>query len=40
MVGAISAHSKNPAIAKQLLDYLSTPAAKAVYISKGMRPAS
>jgi molybdate transport system substrate-binding protein len=40
MVGAISSHSKNPAIAKQLLDYLSTPAAKAVYISKGMRPAS
>jgi molybdate transport system substrate-binding protein len=40
MVGAISSHSKNPAGAKQLLDYLSTPAAKAVYISKGMRPAS
>jgi molybdate transport system substrate-binding protein len=40
MVGAISSHAKNPAIAKQLLDYLSTPAAKTVYISKGMRPAS
>jgi molybdate transport system substrate-binding protein len=40
MVGAISSHSKNPDIAKQLLDYLSTPAAKAVYLSKGMRPAS
>jgi molybdate transport system substrate-binding protein len=40
MVGAISSHSKNPAIAKQLLDYLSTPAAKAVYVSKGMRPAN
>ncbi len=40
MVGAISSHSKNPAAAKQLLDYLSTPTAKAVYISKGMRPPS
>jgi molybdate transport system substrate-binding protein len=40
MVGALSSHAKNPAIAKQLLDYLSSPAAKAVYISKGMVPAS
>jgi molybdate transport system substrate-binding protein len=40
MVGVISSHSKNPAIAKQLLDYLSTPAAKVVYTSKGMQPAS
>jgi ABC-type molybdate transport system substrate-binding protein len=40
MVGALSSHTKNPAIAKQLLDYLTTPAAKAVYISMGMLPAS
>jgi molybdate transport system substrate-binding protein len=40
MVGAISSHAKNPAIAKQLLEYLATPAAKAVYKSMGMVPAS
>ena len=40
MVGALSSHAKNPAIAKQLLDYLATPAAKAVYKSMGMVPAS
>jgi len=40
MVGVIGAHAKNPSMAKALLDYLSTPAAKAVYKSKGMIPAS
>jgi molybdate transport system substrate-binding protein len=40
MVGAISSHAKNPAIAKQLLDYLATPVAKEVYKSMGMVPAS
>ena len=40
MVGVISSHAKNPDIAKALLDYLATPAAKAVYKSMGMVPAS
>ena len=40
MVGLISAHAKNPAAAKALLDYLATPAAKAVYKSNGIVPAS
>ena len=39
MVGAISSHSKNPAIAKQLLEYLATPGAEKVYKSMGMAPA-
>jgi molybdate transport system substrate-binding protein len=39
MVGAISSHAKNPAVAKQLLEYLSTPAAEKVYTSMGMIPA-
>jgi molybdate transport system substrate-binding protein len=38
MVGALSSHAKNPAMAKQLLEYLATPAAKEVYKSKGMVP--
>jgi molybdate transport system substrate-binding protein len=38
MVGALSSHAKNPVIAKQLLEYLATPAAKAVYKSMGMVP--
>ena len=40
MVVVLSTHAKNPAIAKQLLEYLATPAAKAVYKSMGMVPAS
>jgi molybdate transport system substrate-binding protein len=40
MVGVISAHPKNAAGAKALLDYLATPAAKAVYESMGIVPAS
>jgi len=40
MVGLISSHAKNPAVAKALLDYLASPAAKAVYKSVGMEPAS
>jgi molybdate transport system substrate-binding protein len=40
MVAVLSSHAKNPAIAKQLLEYLSTPAAKAVYKSHGMIPAN
>jgi molybdate transport system substrate-binding protein len=40
MVAVISSHAKNPAIAKQLLEYLATPAAKAVYKSMGMVPTS
>jgi molybdate transport system substrate-binding protein len=40
MVGVISSHAKNPAAAKALLDYLASAAAKAVYKSMGMEPAS
>ena len=40
MVGVISSHAKNPAIAKALLDYLASPDAKAVYKSNGIEPAS
>jgi molybdate transport system substrate-binding protein len=36
MVAVLSSHTKNAAIAKQLLEYLATPAAKAVYKSNGM----
>jgi molybdate transport system substrate-binding protein len=39
-VGFVSAHAKDPAAAKALLDYLSTPDAAAVYKSKGMQPGS
>jgi molybdate transport system substrate-binding protein len=38
MVAVLSSHAKNPAIAKQLLEYLATPGAKAVYKSMGMVP--
>ena len=38
-VALISSHAKNPAIAKVLLDFLSSPEAKAVYKSHGMIPA-
>jgi molybdate transport system substrate-binding protein len=37
-VGLISSHSKNPAAAKALLDYISSPAAMAVYKHNRMEP--
>jgi molybdate transport system substrate-binding protein len=37
-VGLISSHSKNPAGAKALLDYISSPAAMAVYKKNRMEP--
>jgi molybdate transport system substrate-binding protein len=39
LVGFVSSHAKNPAAAKALLQYLSSPAASAVYKSVGMDPA-
>lgn len=38
LVGFVSAHAKDPAAAKSLLEYLSSPAAAAVYKSQGMQP--
>ena len=38
LVGFVSTHAKNPAAAKALLDYLSSPAAAAVYKAQGMQP--
>ncbi len=38
LVGFISAHAKDPAAAKALLDYLSTSEASAVYRKQGMEP--
>jgi molybdate transport system substrate-binding protein len=38
LVGFISAHSKAPAAARALLDYLSSPEVAGVYESLGMRP--
>lgn len=38
LVGFVSAHAKNPAAAKELLEYLVSPAAADVYKSLGMRP--
>ena len=38
LVGFVSSHAKDPAAAKALLDYLSSPAAAAVYKAKGMQP--
>jgi molybdate transport system substrate-binding protein len=40
MIGVISSHAKNPAVAKALLEYLSSPVAMAVYKAHGMIPAS
>jgi molybdate transport system substrate-binding protein len=37
-VGLISSHAKNPAAAKALLDYISSPAAMAVYKENRMQP--
>lgn len=38
LVGFVSAHAKDPVAAKALLDYLSSPAAAAVYKAQGMQP--
>jgi molybdate transport system substrate-binding protein len=38
LVGFVSSHTKNPAAAKALLEYLSAPEAAAVYKSQGMQP--
>ena len=38
LVGFVSSHAKDPAAAKSLLDYLSAPAAAAVYKAHGMQP--
>jgi len=34
----LSAHAKDPAAAKSLLEYLSGPEAAAVYKAQGMKP--
>jgi molybdate transport system substrate-binding protein len=39
LVGFISSHAKDPAAAKALLDFLSSPAAAAVYKAQAMQPA-
>jgi molybdate transport system substrate-binding protein len=38
LVGFVSAHAKDPAAARALLDYLSSPEAEAVYRKQGMQP--
>ena len=38
LVGFISAHAKDPAAAKALLDYLTSPEASPVYKAEGMQP--
>ena len=38
LVGYISSHAKNPAAAKALLDFISSPEAAAVYKAQGMQP--
>lgn len=38
LTGFISAHAKDPASARALLNYLSSPAAAAVYKANGMQP--
>ena len=38
LVGFVSSHAKDPAAAKALLDYLSSPEAAAVYTAQGMQP--
>jgi molybdate transport system substrate-binding protein len=38
LVGYVSAHAKDPAAAKALLDFLSSPDAAAVYKAQGMQP--
>jgi molybdate transport system substrate-binding protein len=39
-VGFVSAHAKDPAAAKALLDFLASPDAAPVYKAKGMSPGS
>lgn len=38
LVGFVSSHAKDPAAARALLDYLSSPEAAAVYRAHGMQP--
>ena len=38
LVGFVSSHAKDPAAARALLDYLSSPEAAAVYTAQGMQP--
>ena len=38
-MAAVSAHSKNPDVAKNFIAFLTTPGAKAVIRAKGMQPA-
>jgi molybdate transport system substrate-binding protein len=38
LTGFVSSHAKDPAAAKALLEYLSSPAAAAVYKAQGMQP--
>jgi len=38
LVGFVSSHAKDPAAARALLDYLSSPAAAAVYKAQKMQP--
>jgi molybdate transport system substrate-binding protein len=38
LVGFVSSHAKDPAAAKALLEFLSSPAAAAVYKAEGMQP--
>jgi molybdate transport system substrate-binding protein len=38
LVGFISTHAKDPAAAKALLDFLSSPSAAAVYKAQRMQP--
>ena len=38
LVGFVSTHAKDPAAAKALLEYLSSPEAAAVYKAQGMQP--
>jgi molybdate transport system substrate-binding protein len=40
LVGFVSSHAKDPAAAKALLEYLSSPDAAAVYKKQGMQPGS
>jgi molybdate transport system substrate-binding protein len=39
LVGFVSSHAKDPAAAKMLLDFISSPSAATVYKAKGMQPA-
>jgi molybdate transport system substrate-binding protein len=38
LVGFVSSHAKDPAAAKALLDYLSSPEAAPIYKAQGMKP--